>query len=90
MRQALRYGATWVSGGFSVNELVPWSVEPERTHNAGNREKLTELVDYAHSLHLKFIVYEDEFSFHPTSVRRIWSNTESGRSFILGCGSGKI
>ncbi len=66
MRQALRYGATWVWGSHTVNHLVPWDSEPERTQNAKNREELKELIDYAHSLHLKFIVYEDEFSFHPT------------------------
>ena len=66
MRQALRYGATWVWGSHTVNKLVPWDAEPERTQNTKNREELKELIDYAHSLHLKFIVYEDEFSYHPT------------------------
>lgn len=66
MKQALRYGATWVWGAFNVNQLVPWDSEPERTENLKNREKLKELIDYAHSLHLKYIVYEDEFSFHPS------------------------
>ncbi len=66
MRQALRYGATWVWGSHTVNHLVPWDAEPERTENAKNREELKDLIDYAHSVHLKFIVYEDEFSFHPT------------------------
>jgi len=65
LRNALRYGATWVSGGFSVNHLVPWTAEPERTENQQNREKMRELIEYAHALHLKFLVYEDEFSFHP-------------------------
>ena len=66
MRQALRYGATWVWGGHTINNLVPWDAEPEKTENAKNRKELKELIDYAHSLHLKFIVYEDEFSYHPT------------------------
>ena len=66
MRQALRNGATWVWGSHNVNHLVPWDSEPERTDNAKNREELKELANYAHSLHLKYIVYEDEFSFHPT------------------------
>ena len=66
MRQALRYGATWVWGSHTVNKLIPWDSEPEKTQNKKNREELKELIDYAHSLHLKFIVYEDEFSFHPT------------------------
>ncbi len=66
MRQALRYGATWVWGSHTVNHLVPWDSEPESTENAKNREELKELIEYAHSLHLKYIVYEDEFSYHPT------------------------
>lgn len=66
IRKALRNGATWVWGSHSVNKLVPWDAEPEKTENAGNREELKELIEYAHSLHLKYIVYEDEFSYHPT------------------------
>jgi hypothetical protein len=69
MRNALRYGATWVWGGFSVNHLVPWNVEPERSNNEKNRQKIKELIDYAHSLHLKFFLYEDEFSYHPTLLK---------------------
>ena len=68
MRQALRYGATWVWGSHTVNNLIPWDSEPEKTQNAKNREELKELIQYAHSLHLKFIVYEDEFSYHPTLI----------------------
>ena len=66
LQDALRYGATWVWGSHTVNHLVPWDAEPERTQNAKNREELKELIDYAHSLHLKYIIYEDEFSYHPT------------------------
>ena len=66
MRNALRYGATWVTGGPSSNQLVPWNVEPERTENEKSRKELRELINYAHELHLKFLVLEDEFSYHPT------------------------
>ncbi|NQU52089.1 MAG: hypothetical protein HQ522_06075 [Bacteroidetes bacterium] len=66
MRQALRNGATWVWGSHSVNQLIPWDAEPERTENKKNRAEINELIKYAHSLHLKYIVYEDEFSYHPT------------------------
>jgi hypothetical protein len=69
MRNALRYGATWVTGGPSSNHLVPWDVEPERTENEKNRNNLRELINYAHELHLKFIVLEDEFSYHPTLLK---------------------
>ena len=69
LRNALRSNATWVSGSYSVNNLVPWNSEPERTTNAGNREAIKKLIDYAHRLHLKYIVYEDEFSYHPTLLK---------------------
>ncbi len=69
MRNALRCSATWVNGRISVNSLVPWDSEPERTDNAKNREKIRKLIEYAHSLHLKFIVYEDEFSYHPSLLK---------------------
>ena len=69
IKNALRYGATWVSGGPSVNHLVPWNVEPERTDNEKNRENIRELIEYAHALHLKFFVYEDEFSYHPSLLK---------------------
>jgi hypothetical protein len=66
LRHALRYGATWVTGSHSSNQLVPWNVEPERIQNEQNRKQLRELINYAHDLHLKFIVSEDEFSYHPS------------------------
>lgn len=66
MRQALRNGATWITGNISINKIIPWESEPEANENAKNRKELKELIDYAHSLHLKYFVYEDEFSFHPT------------------------
>ena len=69
IRNALRYGATWVSGGHSVNHLIPWDVEPERTNNVKSREETRALINYAHSLHLKFLVYEDEFSYHPSLLK---------------------
>ena len=69
IRNALKYGATWVWGGISVNNLVPWNVEPERTENEKNRQQIRELINYAHSLHLKFFVCEDEFSYHPSLLK---------------------
>jgi hypothetical protein len=69
IENALRYGATWVTGNLSANLLVPWDSEPEKTENAKNRETLRELINYAHQLHLKFFVYEDEFSFHPSLLK---------------------
>lgn len=69
MQNALRYSANWVWGGPSINQLVPWDNEPERSANAKNRNNLKELIDYAHKLHLKFFVYEDEFSYHPSLMQ---------------------
>jgi hypothetical protein len=66
LRNALRYGATWVTGGYSSNHLVPWNVEPERSQNEQNRKEMRELINYAHDLHLRFLVLEDEFSYHPS------------------------
>jgi len=66
LRNALRGGATWVSGNISANNLVPWNSEPERSNNAKRREKVRKLIEYAHKLHLKYIIFEDEFSYHPT------------------------
>ncbi|MBN1348821.1 hypothetical protein JXJ21_05380 [candidate division KSB1 bacterium] len=66
LRDALRYRATWVTAPFSVNQLVPWDAEPERSQNEVNREQAREFIDYAHQLHLKVLVYEDEFSYHPS------------------------
>ena len=57
---------TWVSGGVSVNHLVPWNSDAEAATNAKNRVELKKLIDYAHRLHLKYLVYEDEFSYHPS------------------------
>ena len=68
MRNALRYGATWVVGDISTNNLIPWGVEPEDTKNKQNRDKVRELIEYAHSLHLKYLVFEDEFSYHPKLI----------------------
>ena len=69
LRNALRHRANWVSGGPSVNALVPWDVEPEKTNNTSNREQARALIQYAHALHLKFLVYEDEFSYHPSLLQ---------------------
>ena len=64
IRQALRYTATWVSD-YDVLNLVPWGVEPEDTDNTRNRAALQVLLDEAHAFHLKYLVYCDEFSYHP-------------------------
>jgi len=78
VRDALRLGATWVWGSHTVNHLVPWDAEPERANSAKNRKELKELIDYAHSLHLKYIIYEDEFSYHPTLLEEFGATLDPG------------
>ena len=70
MRQALRYGLTWVTGENPLN-LISWNSEPEGTENRKHREETKSIVDYAHSLHLKYFVYGDEFSFHPSLLEEV-------------------
>ena len=65
VRNALRYGATWVSGGL-LDNLMPWSSEPEATRNAETRAELAKLIDVAHAHHLKYLATGDEFSYHPS------------------------
>jgi hypothetical protein len=65
MRTALRQSINWVSGP-AVLDLVPWNSEPEAALNAENREKARELIDYAHSLHMKYFSFANEFTFHPS------------------------
>ena len=65
IRNALRYTATWVSGGL-IDNLLPWHSEPEATRNAKEREEFQKLIDAAHAFHLKYLATGDEFSYHPT------------------------
>ena len=65
MRRALRYGANWVAGP-AVLDLVPWNSESENTINEQNREKARKLIAYAHSLHMKYFSFANEFTFHPS------------------------
>ncbi len=65
IRNALRFGATWVSGGNTL-DLVPWDVEPEASRNAQNRRQLAKLIDRAHAFHLKYLAAGDEISYHPS------------------------
>ncbi|MCL4693396.1 MAG: hypothetical protein KJ060_12915 [Candidatus Hydrogenedentes bacterium] len=65
MRAALRQSINWVSGP-AVLDLVPWNAEPEATTNAVNRAQARELIDYAHSLHMKYFSFANEFTYHPS------------------------
>ncbi len=68
MRNSLRHGFNWVAGP-SVLELVPWDSEPEATQNARNREEARELIDYAHSLHMKMFSFSHGFAYHPSLLK---------------------
>ena len=65
MRLALRYSFNWVAGP-AVLDLVPWESEPEAETNRANREKARALIDYAHSLHIKYFSFANAFTYHPS------------------------
>ncbi|GMV93927.1 MAG: hypothetical protein AMXMBFR82_37050 [Candidatus Hydrogenedentota bacterium] len=67
MRAALRQTVNWVSGP-AVLDLVPWNAESEATANAANREQARDLIDYAHSLHMKYFSFANEFTYHPSLI----------------------
>lgn len=69
LRQALRYTATWVSDHDALN-LIPWGVAPEDAENAKQREQLRPLIAQAHAWGMKYLVYCDEFSYHPDWLAR--------------------
>ncbi|MCX8065200.1 MAG: hypothetical protein N3G21_08515 [Candidatus Hydrogenedentes bacterium] len=62
---SFRYGFNWVSG-LNVLSLVPWESEPENEENKINREKTKELIQYAHSLGMKYFAFSNEFTYHPS------------------------
>ena len=64
IRRALRYGLNLVYGDNPL-KLIPWDAEPERTENEKNRKKTRELIKYAHALHLKFLSFGTDFTYHP-------------------------
>ena len=65
MQIALRHSFNWVSGP-AILDLVPWHCEPEGETNRKNREAAKSLIDYAHSLHMKYFSFANEFTFHPS------------------------
>lgn len=68
MQQALRQSINWVSGA-PILDLVPWNSEPEKSINSENREKTRKLIDYAHSIHMKYFCFANEFTFHPSLLK---------------------
>ena len=67
MKIALRHSFNWV-GGAAILDLVPWHSEPEAETNRQNRERTRALIQYAHSLHMKYFSFANEFTFHPSLI----------------------
>jgi hypothetical protein len=65
IRRAQRYGLNLVYGDNPLR-LIPWNSEPEATENAANRAKTLELATYAHALHMKFLSFGTDFTYHPS------------------------
>lgn len=65
IRRALRYRLNMVFGETPLR-LVPWDAEPERTENEGHRARTRELAAYAHAVHLKFVAFGTDFTYHPS------------------------
>jgi hypothetical protein len=65
LHRALRYGLNLVYVRDPLS-LVPWPTEPEKTQNIKNREKINELITYAHSLHMKVLTFGTDFTYHPS------------------------
>lgn len=65
IRRALRYGLNMVFGENPLR-LIPWNAEPERAENVLHRSETSELAAYAHALHLKFVAFGTDFTYHPS------------------------
>jgi hypothetical protein len=68
MHQALRQSINWVSGA-PILDLVPWDSEPEKSINAENRIRTNKLIEYAHSLDMKYFCFANEFTYHPSILK---------------------
>ncbi|VAX27508.1 hypothetical protein MNBD_IGNAVI01-1397 [hydrothermal vent metagenome] len=69
IRRALRWGLNLVYGESPL-ALIPWDSEPERTQNKNNRIKTKELIEYAHSLNMKYLPFGTEFTYHPSLLKK--------------------
>jgi hypothetical protein len=65
---ALRNSFNWVAGP-NVLDLVPWDAEPEATTNAANRERVRELINNAHALHMNYFSFSNDFTYHPSLLK---------------------
>ncbi len=65
IRNALRYGLNTVYGDDPLN-LIPWDAEPEKSENQKHRADTKELAEYAHALHMNFLSFGTDFTYHPS------------------------
>ncbi|HPN36461.1 MAG TPA: hypothetical protein PK843_18300 [bacterium] len=68
LHRALRFGLNTVFGENPLN-LIPWDSEPESSENAGKRETAKALIEYAHALHMKYLAFGTDFTFHPSLLQ---------------------
>jgi hypothetical protein len=65
IRRALRYGLNMVFGEDPL-ALIPWNAEPERSENQTHCAQARELATYAHALHMKYVAFGTDFTYHPS------------------------
>jgi hypothetical protein len=68
LQYSLRNSFNWVAGP-NLLDLIPWDSEPEATTNAANREQVRELINYAHSLHMNYFAFSNDFTYHPSLLK---------------------
>ncbi len=68
LHRALRLGLNTVFGENPLN-LIPWDCEPEAGENAAKRETAKALIEYAHALHMKYLAFGTDFTFHPSLLQ---------------------
>jgi hypothetical protein len=68
LRRALRFGVNVVFGENPLR-LIPWESEPEKSENSKTRQQVKELIAYAHSLHIKYLAFGTDFTYHPSLLQ---------------------
>ena len=81
IRRAMRYGINLVFGENTLN-LVPWNAEPEHSENEEHRARTRELAAYAHSLHMKFLAFGTEFTYHPSLLEDVGATLSPSDPFF--------
>ncbi|NIA29874.1 MAG: hypothetical protein GWP06_08200 [Actinobacteria bacterium] len=81
IKRALRYGLNLVYGDNPLS-LIPWDAEPERTENEKNRGKTREMIKYAHSLHIKYLSFGTDFTYHPTLLKKFGAKLSPSDPFF--------